>query len=38
MPVAEVMNKEIGSVHSHSLCLHGEINGLQERVGRRLRS
>jgi hypothetical protein len=34
----EVMNAEVGSVHSQSLGLHGKINGLQERVGCRLRS
>jgi hypothetical protein len=32
----EVMNPEVGSVHSKALGLYGEVNGLQERVGRRL--
>jgi hypothetical protein len=34
----EVMNTEVGSVHSQALGLYGEVNGLKERVGRRLRS
>jgi hypothetical protein len=34
----EVMNTKVGSVHSQALGLHGEVNGLQERVARRLRS
>ncbi len=34
----EVMNPEVGSVHSQALGLDGEVNRLQERVRRRLRS
>jgi alkanesulfonate monooxygenase SsuD/methylene tetrahydromethanopterin reductase-like flavin-dependent oxidoreductase (luciferase family) len=34
----EVMNTKVGAVHSQTLGLHGEVNGLQERVARRLRS
>ena len=34
----EMMNTEVGSVHSQALGLDGEVNGLQERVSRRLRS
>jgi hypothetical protein len=30
----EKMNPEVGSIHSQTLGLHGEVNGLQERVGR----
>jgi len=26
----EVMNPEVGSVHSQALGFHGEVNGLQE--------
>jgi hypothetical protein len=32
----EVMDTEVGSVHSQALGLHGEVNGLQERIGCRL--
>jgi len=34
----EVMNTKVGSVHSQALGFHGEVNRLQERVSRRLRS
>jgi len=34
----EVVNTKVGSVHSQALGLDGEVNGLQERVGPRLRS
>ena len=34
----KVMDTKVGSVHSEALGLHGQVNGLQERVGRRLRS
>ena len=33
----EVMNAEVGSVHPQALGLHSEIDGLQERIGCRLR-
>jgi hypothetical protein len=32
----EVMNPEVGSIHSQALSLHGKINRLQERVSRGL--
>jgi hypothetical protein len=32
--LCEVMNTEVGSVHSHALGLDGKINGLQEHVSR----
>jgi hypothetical protein len=31
------MNPEVGSIHSQALGLNGEVNRLQECVGRRLR-
>src|ERR1700685_1643909 len=34
----EMMNTEVGSVHSQALGLYSEVNGLQERVRRRPRS
>jgi hypothetical protein len=33
----EVMNTEVGPVHTQALSLYSEVNGLQERVSRRLR-
>jgi hypothetical protein len=33
-----VVNTKVRSVHSEALGLHGEVNGLQQRVSRRLRS
>jgi hypothetical protein len=33
----EVMNAEVGSVHSQAFGLYCEIDGLQDRIGRRLR-
>jgi hypothetical protein len=35
--VPEVMHTEVGSVHSQALGLDSEVNGLQQRVSRRLR-
>src|SRR5579863_4042101 len=32
------MNTEVGSVHPQALGLYGKVNGLQERISRRLRS
>jgi hypothetical protein len=34
----EVMNAKVRSVHSQALGLDGEVNGLQQRISRRLRS
>jgi hypothetical protein len=34
----EVMNEEVGSVHSSALGLHGEVSGLREHISRRPRS
>jgi hypothetical protein len=30
----EVMNPEVGSIHSQALGLHGEVNGLQKHISR----